>query len=130
MTALVSSLAMLGIISVLMASIFTIISWQVHKSMTQDSCSSWDFGSYNDFKREFLAIQYGAGWDDCRYFKRSYFCRKQDSEIHASIIKFRGVGMVLGPIANLRAMLLLKKYSRVSDRRHVGAWSPKLRAVK
>lgn len=58
--------------------------------MTRDDSKMQVVGTYQDFVRQF----YLQEWPD-KNPTGSFFNRKTDSTIHASIIKFNGVGMIM-----------------------------------
>lgn len=68
--------------------------WSVHKEMTESNCNEWGYGSYKEFKSEYTKID---EWEQGRPYIKSHFHRDSDSEIHASIVRFNGKGMVLYP---------------------------------
>lgn len=65
--------------------------YSTHKKMTINFSDSFGYAKFEDFIREFKNIQ----WQKLDNFPGSFFQIDTDSEIHASIIKFNGKGMVL-----------------------------------
>jgi len=77
---------------VLVFSIFYGISYLVHRSMTITETTAWDYGSYKDFIKQFQSIS----WDPRNpTWAGSFFSHDTDSQLHASIVEFRGKGMVI-----------------------------------
>lgn len=80
------------------------ISWQVHLEMTRTYVKSLARGSFKDFVQEY----YSHKWTISPDYPYSRFDRDTDSEIHASIVRFDGKGMLLGRIAWWRVRHLIK----------------------
>ena len=92
-------------ISSALAIIFLFIGTSVHKSMTLDHCTSWDYSTFGQFKKEF----YNQKWEPYKgSFESSFFCRETDSKIHADLIRFNGKGMVLKHIHYLRYVFFMR----------------------
>ncbi len=72
-----------------------IASWTTHKEMTIEYSDTYKIGNFDDFIREFNAYE---EWVVLEHFPKSKFGKVgayNKYEIHANIIKFNGVGMVL-----------------------------------
>lgn len=106
--------SLLGVVA-LFTAVFGTISSHVHKEMTVNNCDAWDYSSYKWFRINFARYE----WEiDHKY--GSVFHRISNSECHASIIRFKGRGMVLGPIDFFRSQRYLKKYC--GSKREKGLW--------
>jgi hypothetical protein len=93
------------------------INYSVYWDMTTDHCNRLARGSYSEFLREFTARE----WARDQSFPKSYF--GQGSRIHAAIIEFDGVGMLLGPIDAFRVKLFLRRHRLVPKNKSIPAWS-------
>lgn len=89
-----------------MAFIFFCISWTVHRDMVKTTCKQWDYADFNAFVIEFEETE----WEKQVRDNESLFNRNEQSQIHASIIKFRGKGMVLYPWSWFRFKLFERKH--------------------
>jgi len=91
-------------------SMFLFIPWSVHKDMTINHSRKWGRGTFPEFAKAFLAEEWewGGNPDRLADFPESFFNHAEDSEIHASIYKFKGVGMTLGFIDYWKAHFFLK----------------------
>lgn len=101
----------LGVIFLIMIVIAFIVSYLAHISMVKDNAYPYAHGSFKDFKRAFNLV---LDWKrESRYpfsfFKYLKGSCTATSEIHASIIKFNDVGMILYPWSWLRFCLFLYK---------------------
>lgn len=85
------------------------INASVHKDMTVGACSEWDYSSYKWFRVNFARHNWKVD-----YNYKSVFDYHTDSQCHASIIKFNGKGMVLGPLDFALSQWYLKKYTKKS----------------
>lgn len=65
--------------------------WNTHKAMVKKSCRVYGKGNFELFKKLFEEINPAL---DTIF--ESYFDIKTKTKIHASIIQFNGVGMILG----------------------------------
>jgi hypothetical protein len=88
---------------VISLSMFASVDWLAHISMTKDHSSKRGWGNYKKFKREFEKIE----WKPLLLYSKSFANRDNDSEIHANIIKFNGVGMIIN---NPISLYLCKRY--------------------
>lgn len=108
----------------LMAFIFLTLSYSmsqgIHKSMTIDSTDSWDYGTFEDFKREFSKYK----WSKQPSFPESLFTNDHDTKIHAGIVRFQGRGMVLCGLDYLRFKLLIS--NKIKSKREEGIWNKPL----
>ena len=71
-------------------SIFIGVDYRTHISMVKSSTKEYGKTNYNIFLQEFNKCK----WDVKRY-KGSLFDKSTNSEIHASIIQFNGIGMIM-----------------------------------
>jgi hypothetical protein len=67
------------------------IDWFVHRDMTKRWTESWARGAFEDFLYQYKK----HNWTRNEKFPKSHFDHLSNSEIHASIIKFDNVGMLL-----------------------------------
>lgn len=70
---------------------FWCIPWQVHMEMTKENSKVCGKGNYKKFIEEFEKIN----WIEGTLYKNSYFDYGSDSEIHANIFRFNGIGMIM-----------------------------------
>jgi len=96
------------------------IDWSVHRKMTVDNCNTWDYGNFEAFKKQYSTID----WKRRDQWSDSVFDYQSDSEIHASIIKFKGKGMVLTPFSYLQYWFWHRKHVHRcrKDNRSRGLW--------
>ena len=68
------------------------VGWLTHRDMVKEHCKIYGKGSFSDFMREFVKVE----WHRKDEQPVSYFSDNYDSDyVHASIIKFNGIGMTL-----------------------------------
>jgi hypothetical protein len=109
----------------LFAAPFFCIPWVVHRDQTIDFSRVWGYGSRAQFEEQFNSIQ----WERERLYPESLFDRSTDSEIHASIIRFRDHGMVILPWHWLAVRRKLKRL-RLKGASTYEPWgSPKRTAI-
>jgi hypothetical protein len=90
---------------------FVVINYLSHRSMTQDK-DQWLKGNYNNFKKKFESIK---KWEYKKHDPDSLFCYDEEKTLyriaylHAGIIMFDDIGMVLGPIDFYKAQFLIRK---------------------
>jgi len=72
--------------------------WTVYLDMVTDHCDTYAWGTFAQFEREYAKRQ----WEQQADFPQSHFSvwmnLHHNSEIHADIIKFDDVGMLLNPM--------------------------------
>jgi hypothetical protein len=90
---------------------------KVHKEMTINHSDVWGYGTFDQFMKEF----HKKKWEHTSRWPQSYFDRGTKSEIHASIIRFDGKGMVL-KLSEYNKVREFLKVNRVSGYRK-GIWS-------
>lgn len=56
---------------------------------------SFDYGTYEDFISEFTKIQLGPGWERKIEYPDSFFRHDENSSVHASLIKFNNIYMIM-----------------------------------
>lgn len=99
--------------------------WSVHRSMVRSSCEAWDYGNY----RTFLAQYEKCQWEQIEPYYESHFGiddQYNHNRIHAGIIKFHGMGMVLDPISYLFFLVWEQKHRMPTPHRMGrvrGVWS-------
>lgn len=89
-----------------MVFIFFCIDWHVHRSMVKDYCKEWDYVNFTIFLNEFEETK----WETQAKNSEGLFNRNEKSQIHASIIQFRGKGMVLYPWSWVRFKIFERKH--------------------
>ena len=82
-----------------------IVSIHSHRSMTRRYSDKLAYGTFSDFLREMAS----HNWERDPRFPTSFFDSKTDSEVHASVVRFDGVGMILSPLDWLRVCRYLGK---------------------
>lgn len=83
------------------------ISWLTHISMTNDDTSKTGWASYTTFKKWFNKYE----WQENVLYSDSLWNRELDCKIHASIIKFEGIGMKINnPLSYILVKLYVRKY--------------------
>lgn len=86
------------------------VPWGIHIEMVKENCKKWKWGSFKDFMKEFNKIEWKRdNYYPCSFFgpQNSFFSHQ--SQIHASIIKFNDMGMILYPWSFLRFQFFLRK---------------------
>lgn len=87
-----------------------LISWHVHLSMTIEYCKrkNCGWGSYDEFIEQFKICELQ------KYEEKTFSFRNNinNSQFSNSIIKFKGKGMLLYPIAWLRVNLYIKNLTK------------------
>jgi len=87
-------------------SIFIGVDYRTHIDMVKSCTKEYGRANYNIFFQEFNKCK----WDVKRY-KGSLFDKSINSEIHANIIQFNGVGMIMqNPIEYLKVRFHLYQY--------------------
>lgn len=69
-----------------------------HIKRTIESTKSgklFDYGTFDNFMTEFTKIQLEEGWRRNIEYPRSFFCDRKDTDIHANLILFDGVYMIM-----------------------------------
>ena len=94
------------------------IFWVVHINMTKESTQKYGWGNYETFLREFKKCNWeNRGWEE------SLFDYETNSQLHASIIKFKGKGMLLDPLSYLRVVIFVRRYIKNHiDEKEVVQW--------
>lgn len=100
---------------VLVSAVMLIADWNVHKRMVEEYAQERGRASYATFLKEFNKyewsneISYGSIWKGSLWAKGS----NDETYIHASIIKFNNIGMIMKtPIDWLQFLLHMRKNSR------------------
>ncbi len=91
---------------------------EVHRDMTRQFSKSVARGSYADFVREMR----NHNWKTKPSWPTSFFDYSTDSEVHASIVRFDGVGMLLGAWDWWRVKRWLKK-NTMSAKSEAKSWA-------
>lgn len=98
-------LAALMLFGILICLIWITVEWSTHREMTRNHADKLAYGNFQDFMREFGRHT----WEPrTSHFPDSFFDRQTNSEIHASIVRFNGVGMLLSPLGWFRVTRFLK----------------------
>lgn len=105
-------------------SIFLYVEWGSHVEMVKEHCSTWEWGTFAQFEREYAKVEWEERDPD---FPESHFGLwlnlSHRDEIHANIIKFGDVGMILKPWDYFLFKLWEKKHTyRKEDRQVYGHW--------
>ncbi|HEY8889811.1 MAG TPA: hypothetical protein VIM70_06115 [Clostridium sp.] len=94
------------IVGVIMGSSFILFDYGSHISMVK-SRKKYGRASYKIFMEEF----YRCDWKQDTFFKKSLFDRETDSQLHAYIIEFDGIGMIMkNPIEYCKMRLFVRSY--------------------
>lgn len=96
----------IGLFTIMFLSIVFWISWSVHRDMVKCHCIQWDYGDFETFLNEFEETK----WENQDRQPKSMFDYNTKSQIHASIIQFRGKGMVLYPWSWFRFKIFERKH--------------------
>lgn len=100
----------LVVITCVLPLLFLFIDWRVHISQVNNFTIVHGRGTYKRFLEEFNKRQWvQRGWTD------SWFGLLDDSEIHASIIKFDGRGMTLSYLDWGRVQLWIKNHKTIKS---------------
>jgi len=90
------------------------IFWLTHLDMVKIRSESYGFGSFKKFKEQFQKYQ----WKPQERFQTSLFGTNHscscETKIHASIIKFEGVGMLLYPWDYFRVVMFVRKFIKTN----------------
>jgi len=93
--------------------------WSVHAELTRETCKEYGWGNFNKFINEFNKYKWKTRNPN---FKNSLFEDKEfkpyNSEIHAGLIIFNGIGMTLWPISYFRAMIFVRRKCREINNNH------------
>lgn len=100
------------------AAFLVFINWSVHKSMVEDGKTPWDYGTFEQFKEEFVK----KTWEANIYCQDSLSDSSTRSEIHLDIIQFDGKRMKLGFFAYCRFKLFITKHLVHTTNRKPGLW--------
>jgi hypothetical protein len=105
------------IVATVIISIVFFVSYSVDISQTRDSTNSYGFSNFKRFKIEYdkreWFLEYSKVFDfNYAFGAQSRWDRKDDSELHAGIMRFGGVGMILNPIDYIRAVAYIKKQTQ------------------
>lgn len=100
-----------------------LVNWIAHISMTIGDCKggNWGWGNYWKFKREFRKLKWRK-MDNYRSLvsNNQELVHLYDGYLHANIVKFRGIGMVINnPISYLLVTVFIRKEVRKRDLNNV-----------
>lgn len=96
----------LFVVCLVIITIIAIICWGVHISMVKCETSNWGWGSIKNFKKEFNKY---TNWSNEDWGGHSLWDRKSNCKIHADIVLFNGIGMIMRtPIDYLLMHLFLR----------------------
>ena len=89
--------------------VFSLISYSIHKGMTNDGFRETCIGTFKDFVYEFNRADMKAS----KTFNGSYFSEDRTSIFHASIIKFNGKKMQMKTVFDwVFVSMYMKEYKR------------------
>lgn len=84
--------------------------YKIHIDRTIDSTKEYskpfDYATFEQFMREFTKVQLDSGWERKPQYPESFFRHDRDSSVHAGLICFDGVFMI---------MKTLKDYIQLED---------------
>lgn len=84
--------------------------WFVHISQTKDDSSTYGWGNYKKFIREFEKCNWDNEGGEWNY---SMWDREKRSRYHAGIIQFNGIGMIINnPVDYVRVVMYTRKFYR------------------
>ena len=93
------------IATIIIGMIFVTTSHSVHRSMVINNCDVWDYGTFDEFVREYEKYEWEThGSFENSLFVKDYYSSKVKTRIHADIINFEGKGMVMSNIINYYKM--------------------------
>jgi len=99
------------ITGVIMGIAFILFDYGSHISMTK-SRKKYGRASYKIFMEEFCR----RNWKQDHIFKTSLFDSETDSQLHAYIIEFDGIGMIMkNPIEYFRMRLFVRSYLKTQN---------------
>lgn len=107
-----SVILMLFITFCIFVVLISFVSWFAHISMTKNYCNNCGWGSYKEFVEQFTQCKLRKNKHHAYSFRNS----NTNSQFSNSIIKFHGKGMLLYPIAWLRA----NAYVRITTKQPIG----------
>lgn len=86
---------------------FSLVYYTTHIDMTKSRTKIYGYGTYSKFLREFNKYN----WQQGDYFESSLFDGKNNCQIHASIIEFDGIGMIMRtPLDYFLAVMFVRRY--------------------
>lgn len=101
--------------------IFALVSWLVHISMVKGHCDTYGCGNRKLFWEQFKKCELKRD----RVFS-SYFAYDENtkiiSKVHAGIIEFNGIGMVLNPVDYLIVNYELYRMRKIEDKKKIYKW--------
>jgi hypothetical protein len=65
--------------------------WISHDSMTEEHSNKYGYSNFKKFKEQFIKYE----WTIDDIYTESLFNKEKDCELHANIIRFNGVGMIM-----------------------------------
>ena len=90
----------------IIGSIILLLDYSIHVSMTKEHSNKFGKANYNIFIQEFNKYEW-----DTKSWSGSLFNHPSNSQIHASIIKFNGIGMIMkNPVEYLKMIIYVYKY--------------------
>jgi len=98
------------------------IPWLVHRDMTLsyvNSSKGVEKGTFEDFLKEFEKVK---KWDRDNLYPESFFDYKNENHIHASLIEFHGVHMLLNPIDFCKFQKWICKNKLVVPKKIIKKW--------
>ena len=116
------------IATIIIGMIFVTTPHPVHKSIVINNCDFWDYGTFDEFVREYEKYEWETyGGYENSLFVKDYYSNKAKTRIHANIINFEGKGMVMNNIINYYRMKLFvrreyRKRAEYIDKRQKGLW--------
>lgn len=97
-----------------------------HERMTKKHSDNYGYGNFKKFQTEF----YKKNWEISKTWNNSFFHHPSNSEIHASIIKFDGIGMVISnPIDYIKVQKMLNRIYK-EEQNKINANEPSKRIHK
>lgn len=85
--------------------LYSIVEWLTHISMVKDHTDIYGYANYQKFKREFVKQKWNYIW------RTGLFNSNTNSKIHAGIIQFNGIGMIINnPVSYFLCMMYVKKH--------------------
>lgn len=106
----------IGLVLAFVVVVYLAAFWGTHLSMVENHSDKWAWGNFDDFLANFAKKK----WEQHGVWMQSWFLPYGDKEydnweIHASIIKFDGIGMKLEPLSYL--LFLIWAYKNRWDKK-------------
>jgi len=107
----------IGIVFLIVFIVYVLMMQSINADMTMSASDKFGRGSFSDFKREFQKVE----WSYSKAHKYSLFCDGSypETQLHAGIVMFNGVGMTLNTFDNLRKSIFIYRFLKLNPEKEV-----------